>query len=149
MFDDRIPEEREERHKKLIALLRRGLREPVGISSPEQSQIIARVRERLRQGDDPSPRLEEMPVQQPGQTRSGPIVSISSRRGHVPRFVIEFGGCPGSRHACWRIAPPFQVLPSPECRAASDRRNRADCPHASQRPAGIHPSCDPRPLLSQ
>ena len=89
MFDDRIPEEREERHKKLIALLRRGLREPVGISSPEQSQIIARVRERLRQGDDLSPRLEEMPVQQPGQTRSGPIVSISSRRGHVPRFVMS------------------------------------------------------------
>ncbi|HEX6481767.1 MAG TPA: hypothetical protein VF043_23235 [Ktedonobacteraceae bacterium] len=88
MFDDRIPEEKEEQHKKLIALLRRGLREPVVISSPEQSQIIARVRERLTQGDDLSPRLEEMPVQQPGQTRSGPPVRISSRRGHLPRFVI-------------------------------------------------------------
>jgi len=47
MFDDRIPEEREERHKHLITLLQRGLREPVAISSAEQSQIIARVRERL------------------------------------------------------------------------------------------------------
>ena len=87
MFDDMIPEEREEQHKQLIALLRRGLREPVVISPPEQSQIIARVRERLTQADDLSPRLEEMPVQQPGQTRSRPKVRISSRRGRLPRFV--------------------------------------------------------------
>jgi len=87
MFDHMIPEEREERYKQLIALLRRGLREPVVISSPEQSQIIARVRERLTQVDDLSPRLEEMPVQQPGQTRSRPKMRISSRRGRLPRFA--------------------------------------------------------------
>jgi hypothetical protein len=87
MFNDMIPEEREERHKKLIAFLRRGLREPVSLSSLEQSQIIARVRERLTQEDDLSSRPEEMPVQQPGQARSGPIVGISARRGHLPRFV--------------------------------------------------------------
>jgi hypothetical protein len=87
MFDDRIPEEREERHQKLIALLQRGLREPVAISSPEQFQIIARVRERLRLGEDLSLRLEEMPLQQPDQTRSGLTVSISSRRGRLPHLV--------------------------------------------------------------
>jgi hypothetical protein len=87
MFHAMIPEEREARHKKLIALLRRGLHAPVSLSSPEQSQIIDRVRERLTRGDDLSLRLEEMPVQQPGHAMSGPIVSISSRKGHLPRFV--------------------------------------------------------------
>ena len=87
MFDDRIPEEREARHKKLIALLRRGLREPVVISSPEQSQIIARVSERLVQADDLATRPEEMPVQQPGQTRSVPRAKTSSQRGRMLRFV--------------------------------------------------------------
>src|SRR5215471_12164082 len=87
MFDDRIPEEREERHKHLITLLRRGLREPVAISSAEQSQIIARVRERLAQADDLASRPEEMPVQQPGQTRSVPRARTSSQRGRLLRFV--------------------------------------------------------------
>lgn len=87
MFHDMIPEEREERHKKLIALLRRGLREPVSLSFPEQSQIIDRVRERLTQGDDLSSHLEEMPVQQAGQAMAGSIVRISPRRRHLPRFV--------------------------------------------------------------
>ncbi len=88
MFHDTIPGEREEQHKKLIALLRRGLREPVvSFSSSEQSQIIDRVRERLMQENDLSPRLEEMPIQQAGQARSAPIASISPRRGRLPRFV--------------------------------------------------------------
>ena len=51
MVDDRVPEEREERHQQLIALLRRGLREPAAMSSPEQSQIIARVQDRLMEAD--------------------------------------------------------------------------------------------------
>ena len=87
MFDDRIPEEREERHKKLITLLQSGLREPVAISSAEQSQIIARVRERLRQADDLPSSSEEMPVQQPGQTRSVSIARTFSQRERVPHFV--------------------------------------------------------------
>jgi len=87
MFDDMIPEEREERYKQLITLLRRGLREPAAISSPEQSQIIARVRERLTQADDLASRPEAMPVQQPGQTGSRPRARTSSRRGRMLRFV--------------------------------------------------------------
>jgi hypothetical protein len=87
MFHDTIPEEREEQHKKLIALLRRGLREPASLSSPEQDQIIERVRERLTQGNDLSARLEEMPVRQAGQVKSVPIRSISPRRGRLPHFV--------------------------------------------------------------
>lgn len=87
MFDDMIPEEREERYKQLITLLRRGLREPVAISSPEQSQIIARVQERLTQADDLASRPEAMPVQQPGQTGSRPRARTSSQRGRMLRFV--------------------------------------------------------------
>ena len=87
MFDDMIPEEREERYKQLITLLRRGLREPVAISSPEQSQIIARVRERLTQADDLASRPEEMPVQQPGQTGFRPRARTSSQRGQMLRFM--------------------------------------------------------------
>lgn len=87
MFDDMIPEEREERHKQLITLLRRGLREPVAISPPEQSQIIALVRERLTQADDLASRPEAMPVQQPGQTGSSPRARTSSQRARMLRFV--------------------------------------------------------------
>ncbi len=87
MFDDMIPEEREERYKQLITLLRRGLREPAAISSPEQSQIIARVRERLTQADDLASRPEAVPVQQPGQTGSRPRARTSSQRGRMLRFV--------------------------------------------------------------
>ncbi len=87
MFDDMIPEEREEQYKQLITLLRRGLREPAAISSPEQSQIIARVRERLTQADDLASRPEAMPVQQPGQTGSRPRARTSSQRGRMLRFV--------------------------------------------------------------
>ena len=43
MDDDTIPEERQEHYTQLIALLRRGLREPTAASSVEQSQIIDRV----------------------------------------------------------------------------------------------------------
>ncbi|HVB21035.1 MAG TPA: hypothetical protein VNG51_03705 [Ktedonobacteraceae bacterium] len=87
MFHDTIPEEREEQHQKLIALLRRGLHEPVALSSSEQSQIIDRVRERLMQENDLSSHLEEMPAQQAGQVGAGPVVRISARGGHLPRFV--------------------------------------------------------------
>src|SRR6266849_8913321 len=87
MFDDMIPEEREEQYKQLITLLRRGLREPVAISSPEQTQIIARVRERLTQADDLASRPEAMPVQQPGQTGSRPRARTSSQRARMLRFV--------------------------------------------------------------
>jgi hypothetical protein len=87
MFDDMIPEEREERYKQLITLLRRGLREPAAISSPEQSQIIARVRERLIQADDLASHPEAMPAQQPGQTGSRPRARTSSQRGRMLRFV--------------------------------------------------------------
>jgi hypothetical protein len=87
MFDDMIPEEREERYKQLITLLRHGLREPAAISSPEQSEIIARVRERLTQADDLASRPEALPVQQPGQTGSRPRARTSSQRGRMLRFV--------------------------------------------------------------
>jgi hypothetical protein len=87
MFDDMIPEEGEERYKQLITLLRRGLSEPAAISSPEQSEIVVRVRERLTQADDLASRPEAMPVQQPGQTGSGPRARTSSQRGRILRFV--------------------------------------------------------------
>jgi hypothetical protein len=87
MFDDMIPEEREERYKQLITLLRRGLREPAAISSPEQSEIVVRVRERLTQADDLASHPEAMPVQQPGQTGSRPRARTSSQRGRMLRFV--------------------------------------------------------------
>jgi hypothetical protein len=87
MFDERIPEEREEQHKQLIALLRRGLREPVAISSPEQSQIIARVRERLTQADEFASRPQETPAQQPGQTRSRPVARTSAQKRRTLRLV--------------------------------------------------------------
>src|SRR6266567_939343 len=87
MFDDMIPEEREERYKQLITLLRRGLREPAAISSPEQSEIIARVRKRLTQADDLASHPEAMPAQQPGQTGSMPRARTSSQRGRLLRFV--------------------------------------------------------------
>jgi len=87
MFDDMIPEEREEQYKQLITLLRRGLREPAAISSPEQSEIIARVRKRLTQAEDLASRPEAMPVQQPGQTGSRPRARTSSQRGRMLRFV--------------------------------------------------------------
>jgi len=87
MFDDLIPEEGEERYKQLITLLWRGLREPAAISSPEQSQIVARVRERLTQADDLASRPEAMPVQQPGQTGSRPRARTSAQRARMLRLV--------------------------------------------------------------
>ena len=87
MFHDTIPEEREEQHKKLIILLRRGLREPIFLSSSEQSQIIDRVRERLAQGENHSSYLEETPVQQAGQVGNGSIMRKSARGRHLPQFV--------------------------------------------------------------
>jgi hypothetical protein len=87
MFDDMIPEEGEERYKQLITLLQSGLREPAAVSPPEQSEIIARVRERLTRADDLASRSEAMPVQQPGQTGSRPRARTSSQRGRMLRFV--------------------------------------------------------------
>ena len=120
MFNDMIPEEREARHKKLIALLRRGLREPVAISSPEQSQIIDRVRERLTQGDDLSSHLEEMPVQQAGQARSAPIGRISSRKRHLPHFVNGLVAVLVVGLLIGAVLLLFRSLSLPECRTASD-----------------------------
>jgi hypothetical protein len=55
MVDDRIPEEKEEHYTRLITMLRRGLRVPATTSSSlEESQIIARVQERLAQEESPS-----------------------------------------------------------------------------------------------
>jgi len=87
MFHDTIPEEREEQHKRLIVLLRRGLRDPAALSATEQFQIVERVRERLTQGNDHSSRLEKIPAQQSGQIGAGSMVRKSSRRGYLPRFV--------------------------------------------------------------
>ena len=90
MIDDRIPEESEEHYTQLTALLRCGLRESTAaMSSTEQSRIIARVRERLTRADALSPQVEEMPVQHPLQTRSRPILSLSSRRWQLARFVRD------------------------------------------------------------
>ena len=89
MIDDRIPEESEEQNQQFIALLRRGLHEPAVLSSPDQSQIVDRVRERLLRGDAISPQVEELPVQHPLQTRSRPILSLSSRSGQLARFVRD------------------------------------------------------------
>ncbi len=86
MSDDRIPEERHEHYTQLIALLRRGLREPAVTSSLEQSRIIGRVQERLMRGDDSSPQVEALPAhQRPFQTRFLPILGVHFRRGHVAR----------------------------------------------------------------
>jgi hypothetical protein len=89
MLDDMIPEEGEEQYKKLIPLLRRGFRDPVTISSPESSQIIAQVRERLMQADYHSSENEKISVQQPGQiTTSGPLTSVrTQQKARIPRFI--------------------------------------------------------------
>src|SRR5713226_9768281 len=119
MFDDRIPEEREERHKQLITLLQHSLREPAAISSPEQSQIIARVRERLRQADDLASRLEELPIQQPGQTSSIPIAKTSSRRVRLLHFanglvaILVVGMLVGASLLLFRPSPLHQNASRP------------------------------------
>jgi hypothetical protein len=89
MVDDRIPEEREERNQQLIALLRHGLREPAVVSSPEQSEIIARVQDRLMEADVLAIGIEGLTAQYPGQTASDRIVSVASRRRHLARFVRD------------------------------------------------------------
>ncbi len=89
MVDDRIPEEREERNQQLIALLRRGLREPAVMSSPEQSQVIARVRDRLMEEDVLPTGIEGLTAPHPSQTESDRIVSVASQRGNLARFVRD------------------------------------------------------------
>ena len=85
MVDDRIPDEREEHYTQLITLLRRGLREPATMSSLEESQIIARVQERLARQEALPPQRDEGEVHHPIQTRSQ-ILRPSSRGGRLTRF---------------------------------------------------------------
>lgn len=88
MPNDMIPEENEELYKKLIPLLQHGFHDPVTISSPESSQIIAQVRERLMQAEYLSPVDENAPVQQPGQiTTSNPLPGVRSLKSRIPRFI--------------------------------------------------------------
>src|SRR5690242_16855771 len=90
MGDDWIPEERQENYTALIALLRRGLREPTDDTSLEQSRIVARVHERLMQADALSAQVEEPPVHQRlPETSSRPIPSTPARWGHRTRVARD------------------------------------------------------------
>ena len=132
MFDDMIPEEREEQHKQLIALLRRGLHEPVALTSPEQSQIIDRVRERLMQGDDFSSHPVAMPVQQAGQIGATSVVRKSARGGHLPRFVnglaavLVVGILVGAALLLFRPALHQNAAPSPTDSAGPTARTQVN-----------------------
>ncbi|HEY7342976.1 MAG TPA: hypothetical protein VH591_19035 [Ktedonobacterales bacterium] len=91
MDDDKIPEERQEHYTQLIALLRRGLREPTDASSVQHSQIIARVHERLMRGDDVlSAQAEELPVHRLRlQTSPRTIPSTPARRGRLTHIARD------------------------------------------------------------
>lgn len=90
MDNDTIPEERQEDYTELIALLRRGLSEPAAASSVEQSQIIARVYDRLMQADDVSIQAEEPPLYQPRlQASSRPVPGKTSRRGRLTHIARD------------------------------------------------------------
>lgn len=88
MPDYMIPEESEELHKKLIPFLRRGFHDPVTISPPESSQIIAQVRDRLIQAEYLPSETEKTPVQQQGQmATSSPLTGVRSQKSRIPRFI--------------------------------------------------------------
>jgi hypothetical protein len=87
--DDRIPAEKDIGHEQLIALLRRSLRGPVDILASEQSQIIARVRDRLVWGGEPSYNLGDRSAKQPGDAGSAPIVFPRAKRKPLPHWVRD------------------------------------------------------------
>jgi hypothetical protein len=90
MNDDTIPEERQEHYTQLIALLRRGLRGPTAASSVEQSQILARVQERLMQADDVSTQAEDLLVR-PRLLQAGfpSIPSMPTRRRRLTHIARD------------------------------------------------------------
>lgn len=118
-IDDSIPEERQEHYEQLIAVVRLGLREPTEVTAMEQSQIIARVQERLLRGEALSAQAEELPIpQRPSQTRSRPILSAPSRWVHLARVardlaaVLVIGILVGATLLMFRSAArPSGVLP--------------------------------------
>lgn len=91
MDDDTIPEEREEYNTQLIALLRRGLREPTAATSVEQSQIIARVQERLMRGDEALATQAKEASARPRLFLAGssPIPSMPTRRRRLTRIAWD------------------------------------------------------------
>src|SRR5215469_4467163 len=89
MLNDWIPEEGDEEYQQIITLLRRDLREPVVAPSLEQSQILARVRERLMRGDALASDMVENPVQRQVQTRSQPVRNLPLQRSRFARSLRE------------------------------------------------------------
>ncbi len=86
-FDDALPEEQEAKHRDLIELVQRARRSPLPDTSAEQSQVIARVQQRLAeleytanqtesaelQWEDTSMQFDENELEQAGTIRSLPI----------------------------------------------------------------------------
>jgi len=89
MLNDWIPEEGDEEYQQMITLLCRDLREPVVAPSLEQSQILARVRERLMRGDALASDMVENPVQRQVQSRSQPVRNSPLQRSRLARSLRE------------------------------------------------------------